>query len=167
MNRHALLWIGLALVVAVSGGLIVHKELVLHRGTTLRLELAPVDPRSLMQGDYMALDYRITRELRPEAESWPRDGRLVLQQDRQGVGSFVRLHRPDDVPVEGEVLLRYRKRRGRLRLGAESFFFQEGKAELFGEARFCELKVTASGSSVLVALLDKDLQRLGGRTTIL
>ena len=30
MNRHALLWIGLALVVAVPAGLVVHKELVLH-----------------------------------------------------------------------------------------------------------------------------------------
>ncbi len=38
------------------------KESTLKDGKLVLLELAPVDPRSLMQGDYMSLNYAITQE---------------------------------------------------------------------------------------------------------
>lgn len=38
------------------------KESTLKDGKLVLLELAPVDPRSLMQGDYMRLNYAITQE---------------------------------------------------------------------------------------------------------
>lgn len=38
------------------------KESTIKEGKLVLLELAPVDPRSLMQGDYMQLNYAITRE---------------------------------------------------------------------------------------------------------
>lgn len=80
------------------------------------------------------------------------DGRIVIRLDGRGVASFVRVH-------AGERLLRYRWR-GRLRLGAESFFFQEGLADLYARARYGELKVAPDGGSVLVGLRDEALQRI-------
>ena len=52
-----------------------------------------------------------------------------------------------------EHLLLYRYR-GDLRLGAESFMFQEGDADLYSNARYGELKVDESGASVLIGLAE-------------
>ena len=46
------------------------------------------------------------------------------------MASFVRFD--DEAPLQaGEHLLRYRDRDGRLKLGAEAFYFQEGHAQRY------------------------------------
>lgn len=152
---------GLALVVLALLGLVASKELVLARGALVLLELAPVDPRSLMQGDYMRLDYAVSQAARlSSSDSTVEDGRLVLRLDEQGVGTFVR--RDDGTPlVPGELLLRYKVRRGFVRLGAESFFFQEGHANHYARAKYGELRVADDGSSVLAGLRDAERRPLG------
>ena len=51
-----------AIVVLVRVNLsIAARERQLASGRLVYLELAPVDPRSLMQGDYMALRYRMAK----------------------------------------------------------------------------------------------------------
>jgi uncharacterized membrane-anchored protein len=155
-------WIfGLATVAVLvaMNFMILQKEGVLRSGTRMYLRLAPRDPRSLMQGDYMALNYEMTNAFRRDP---PRsDGHLVVTLDPNGVATFVRFH--DRTPfAAGERLLRYRSR-GQVRLGAESFFFQEGHADLYANARYGELRVAPSGDSVLVGLADEKLKRLGSR----
>jgi uncharacterized membrane-anchored protein len=157
--RARVIFGGLLLVVLALVVLVVRKEQVLTHGTPLLLELAPVDPRSLMQGDYMVLDYAVSREL-----GWsnaPEEGRLVLRLDEHGVGRFVRKHEPETPLAPGELLLRYKVRDGRIRLGAESFFFQEGHADRYAGAKYGELRVTGDGSSVLVGLRNAERQPLG------
>ena len=56
------IWAGLALVLVTINTSILTKERLLRDGTVLRLALAPVDPRSLMQGDYMALSFALARD---------------------------------------------------------------------------------------------------------
>lgn len=165
--RARVIFGGLTLIVAVLVVLVVRKELVLAHGTPVLLELAPVDPRSLMQGDYMVLDYAISREVRnpdPFEDTGPdtEDGRLVLRLDENGVGRFVRRDTPGTPLAPGELLLRYKVRKGRVRLGAESFFFQEGHADHYDGAKYGELRVADDGSSVLVGLRDAERQPLGG-----
>ena len=46
---------------------IVAKEHIRANGERIYLELAPVDPHSLMQGDYMALRFAIARDISTEA----------------------------------------------------------------------------------------------------
>lgn len=163
MSRRQGLLAGLVLVLAVVNGLVLQKELLLREGTRLFLELAPVDPRSLIQGDYMRLDYALTRDLQPPAPDWPRDGRLVVRADERGVAGFVR--RDQGEPLQGdERFLRYRIRGARMQLGAESFFFPEGQAENYSRARFAEFRVNPAGDLVLVGLRDEDLQPLENRT---
>ncbi len=155
-----LLWASSLAVLGVINGMVVQKERQVRSGTPLYLELAPVDPRSLMQGDYMFLDYALTRGIpTPVSEAWPADGCLIVARDPRGVGRFVR-HDSGEPLSGGELRLRYR-RRGRIRLGAESFLFQEGDAPIYQRARFSELRVTPAGESVLVGLLDEDLKPLG------
>jgi len=159
--RAAVIFGGLALALLVPAGLVAQKEYVVARGRPVLLELAPRDPRSLMQGDYMVLDYAVSREQWKDAGPRPSDGHLVLRLDEQGVGRFVRFDTPDTPLAPGEFKLRYRVRQRRVRLGAESFFFQEGHAGRYERARYGELRVADSGASVLVGLRDEQRQPLG------
>jgi len=159
MSRRGGILLGLALILVVVNGLALHKELLLREGARLFLELAPVDPRSLIQGDYMRLNYALSRDLQEPARAWPRDGRLVVRTDRRGVAVFVRRDQGEPLQ-EGERFLRYRIRGGRLQLGAESFLFQEGQARVYSQARFAEFRVNPEGVPVLVGLRDEALQPL-------
>ena len=161
MKRLVLL--GLGLVLVVPNAAIVHKERVLATGTPMLLELAPVDPRSLIQGDYMRLDYALVRTLPadPQHAAWPRHGKLVVTVDSQGVARFVRRHDASVPLAAAEHLLTYRRRDDAIRVGSDAFFFQEGHAPLYESARYGELRVAPSGTSVLVGLRDADRRRLG------
>jgi uncharacterized membrane-anchored protein len=155
--RRLIVWLVTIGVLVALNLLIVQKESVLRSGTRMYLKLAPRDPRSLMQGDYMALNYELTNRFRRDG---PReDGHLVLTLDADGVAQFVRVH--DRTPLAtGERLLRYRVR-DQVRLGAESYFFQEGHADRYAQARYGELRVAPSGESVLVGLRDDRFRALG------
>jgi uncharacterized membrane-anchored protein len=147
------------LVITVVNFLIVKKEHTLANGRTVLLRLAPVDPRSLMQGDYMILRYAMAREV---SKSQLGDkGYIVVSLDENDVAKFVRVHQGESLQ-EDEHLLFYRNRGG-LRLGAESFLFQEGDADIYSNARYGELKVDESGTSVLVGLRGDDFKPLGGK----
>ena len=113
-----------------------------------------------MQGDYMVLRYELAQgPARWAIEKGPSDGCVVLTLDANGVAQFVRVHWGERL-APGELLLRYR-RRGDIRLGAESFLFQEGQAKRYEGARYGELRVASSGESVLVGLRGEHLERLG------
>jgi uncharacterized membrane-anchored protein len=147
---------GLVLVLGAVNGLIAQKERVLARGEMALLPLAPVDPRSLMQGDYMRLRY----ELRA-ADSLREDGFVVFRLDANRVATVDRVYQPGEPLAPGEHLLRARYRQGQVRLGAEAFYFQEGQADLYARASYGELRVAPDGESVLVGLRSKDREPLG------
>jgi uncharacterized membrane-anchored protein len=159
MNRRGLL-IGLAVALGIPTVLIVQKEWVLSRGQPMLLELAPVDPRSLMQGDYMRLDYALSRAAASATDQPVREGKLVVKLDENQVATFVRFHHGEPL-AEREHLLRFRRREDRLRLGAEAYYFQEGTAARYEPARYGELRVTAGGDSVLAGLRDAQRRPLG------
>jgi len=134
------------------------KERILSGGKLLLLELAPVDPRSLMQGDYMSLRYNIG-----EGESIneiPRHGFCVVGVQADGVAHKIRLQRDRSPLAEGEYLIPYKTGKFTLMFGAESFFFQEGQAEKFEKAKYGGLKVDESGNSLLVGLFDENKREI-------
>lgn len=171
-TRSLVLAIGAVLVLAAINISIVEKETLLHSGQSVLLELAPVDPRSLMQGDYMRLRYEATNQARAIQAELPRRGKLVVSLDANGVATFQRIYSPGDSLNDNEILLEFRRNpssfgRDTIRLGAESFFFQEGKADLYADARYGELRVAEDGSSVLVGLRDAEREILGDRVLAL
>jgi uncharacterized membrane-anchored protein len=150
--RRAFILPGLLFVLALPNWSIVGKERLLATGDVVFLELAPVDPRSLIQGDYMRLEYAISRAVEVQKD-WPRDGAIVVTLDGRGVASYAR--RDDGRPLSaGEHLLRYRRRDHRVRVGSNAFFFEEGSASRYSGARYGELRVASDGNSVLVGLRD-------------
>jgi uncharacterized membrane-anchored protein len=136
------------------------KERLLARGTVVVLELAPVDPRSLMQGDYMALRFRMANDAGAAVRgSAATDGRIVATVDERGIATYRGLH--DGTPVaSNEVLLRYRVRNGDIKFATNAFFFQEGTGRRYEGARYGELRVAPDGELLLTGLRDKDLQPL-------
>ena len=149
---------GLALVLGAVNLSIAEKEAILKDGRQVLLELRPVDPRSLIQGDYMRLAYadKAFPDQDP-AEKMPLRGTVILKLDENGVATFLRAD--DGAALEaGQVRLRYKLLVDvrRLRYGAESFFFQEGDAALYDAARYGVLRAGEDGSSVLVGLADEN-----------
>jgi uncharacterized membrane-anchored protein len=157
--RHLLVFIIALVVLATVNFEIYKKEELLTKGTTILLELAPVDPRSLIQGDYMVLRYKIARlQALYEAKN---EGYLVIERDANQIAQFKGIYDNKSPLESGMLLLRFRTRGSEIRLGAESFFFQEGHAKYYENARYGELKVAPSGESVLVGLRDAELKPLG------
>jgi len=95
--RTLILWIvAIGILLFVNYG-IYGKELLIRTGEPVLLELAPVDPRSLIQGDYMDLRYEIATGL--EDQTIPRRGALVITLDEHHVAHFVRIDDDDMVAV--------------------------------------------------------------------
>lgn len=155
--KNLIIWATLLLILIVTNIQITKKENTLTNGRIMLLRLAPVDPRSLMQGDYMILRYAIARDV-PE-DQLEGKGYIVVSLDKNNVATFLRVHKGEELG-EAEHLLIYRNRGG-LRFGAESFFFQEGRASLYSTAEYGELRVEASGISVLTGLRDSEFRSLG------
>lgn len=151
----------LALVLGVALKAIHDREQTLAHGQVVLLQLAPVDPRSLMQGDYMALRFAIDNELpaRDGTRPSPLARYAVLALDAQ---DRARLTGVSDKPPAGKaVAMRIRQRDGRPTIGPNAFFFQEGTAERYEAARWGEFRVAPDGSALLTHLRDAELNRLG------
>lgn len=158
-------WIALiaGFVVLATANYTIHKrEQLLSEGRVVLLALAPVDPRSLMQGDYMALRFAVADAAFGAGTPARalRDGHLVLKLDDRGIGSF---HRFDDgsPPAADELRMRYRIRDGKPRFATNAFFFQEGDAARYESARFGEFRVDPAGEAILTGLRAEDLAALG------
>ncbi len=157
--KTAAFWISTFAVFGVVNAMIAAKEATLRNGVTMYLELAPVDPRSLMQGDYMALDYELERNAMRSGPPKNR-GAVVVTLDEQKVAHFVRFHQGEPL-APGEHLLRYRVTRNGLTIGSNAFFFQEGHGDHYAGARYGEYKVDPSGTCLLVGLRNPDFSRAG------
>ena len=97
MSRRRLAgWAAVLLQLAVLGGLFVYSQYPLWVGTEVRLATVPVDPRDLFRGQYVRLNYALSRQ--PEMEL-PRAGDPVfVRLQRDGAlwrADGVRLREPD------------------------------------------------------------------------
>jgi uncharacterized membrane-anchored protein len=143
----------IAAVVLVLGAVnwsIFAKERIKTHGERIYLALAPVDPRSLMQGDYMALRFSLTNDI-----STASSGSAPLLVDSRGIATF-----NPDAKADG-MRIRYRIRNGQVWLGTNAYFFEEGSAQRYAGARYGEFRVDrASGEAVLVGLRDGELKAM-------
>ncbi|NOR55969.1 MAG: hypothetical protein GQ531_07145 [Sulfurovum sp.] len=160
----------LTLVVLISliNWSIYKKENHLKDGKIVYLKLAPVDPRSLMQGDYMALRYDLANTIYSElpkkdgrrfrAKVAAIDGDVIVTLDAQRRGTFKALYNKQ-VLKENEMLLHYRVRNGRVKLASNAFFFQEGTAKVYEKAKYGEFRVK-DGVLLLANMYDKNVKKL-------
>lgn len=147
---------------------IVQKERFLRQEDALILALAPVDPRSLMQGDYMALRFAMEDQVKNalyqnnSERPLPRERSRVVVTEQNGEHIFKRLHSGESLEP-GERLLEYTFENHRLKIGGGAFFFQEGLARLYDYARYARVSVDADGKAIISGLLDSGKRPLNKR----
>ena len=109
--RHKVAVIMLVIILAVINFSIYSKEQHLKQGDTVYLKLAPVDPRSLMQGDYMALRFAASVALNDDLPRnkkdkgrqhsiEPHDGKMIVTLDSKNIATYQRIYQYQPFPME-------------------------------------------------------------------
>ena len=148
-------WAIVAAQLAVLIGFTGLREVALRTGTEVVLQTVPVDPRSLMQGDYAILDYEIAR-----LPDWM-DGfsagstvYVVLREERDVWTSSA--YTDERSRVAGEVFIRGRiDRIGHADFGIGTYFVPEGTGHIVERAQDVKVvvRVDRNGNAVIKDLL--------------
>lgn len=156
-SRKAQLGIALTAlaVLAVANIGIWQKETLIAEGRPVFIELAPVDPRSLMQGDFMRLAFRLP----PTPAGAAGRIRAVGKIDAKGI---VTLHKLDTgAPLaKDEIAIELTPRAGAWTVVTNAWYFKEGEAARFERAKYGEFRVNAQGRALLVGLRGPALEAL-------
>ena len=161
-RQLALLLSGLAILAGINAT-VWRYEHAMSSGEVVLLRLAPVDPRSLMQGDYMRLNYEIARELTSrDAQTTQNKGSdtLVIRLDAHQVATLVADGKPDRLASD-ERLLQVHQSERQWQIGPDAYFFEEGSGDLYQAARYGEFRLQADGKTLLVGLRDEAYQPIG------
>ncbi|NEX89775.1 GDYXXLXY domain-containing protein [Aeromonas rivipollensis] len=159
MRRLGFLLTGLAILVGINVT-VWRFEHAMSSGETVLLELAPVDPRSLMQGDYMRLSYALARQLGSPRQEGAATQTLVIRLDEQQVAQRVEGGTPDALAPD-QRLLQVRRQHNQWWIGPDAFFFEEGTAVQYEQARYGEFRLQPDGATLLVGLRDQALKPIG------
>ncbi len=168
-------------------GLILKHENHLANSQSIFVELAPIDPRSILQGDYMILNYELyfdtniddgteaSSEAVNDLQNWKI---LALDKHIQNHAhplSYVLLDeqrrviqtRFDDnfIKADSQTSLRLVLKNPSNQLqnlypAANSFMFAEGLEPCYNKAKYAEIKVKENGLALLVDLVDQNLKSL-------
>ena len=154
-------------------------EDVLATGKPVVLKIAPADPRSLMQGDYMVLNYAILSELQQsqfssesnesnettgidELSPSGKKAYILVHLDKNHVATLCEAQ--SEIPTDFKhctpnVYLPIRYKGWLPELPSQDYFFAEGKGEHYAQAEYAEYRFK-DGILLLARLLDKDLKGL-------
>jgi uncharacterized membrane-anchored protein len=155
--RTNLAVIFMVLILAGINWSIMGKEEHLAQGDIIYLDLAPVDPRSLMQGDYMALQFKIGQAVYralPKSTDLNRwlhdvdsgDGFVVVTLDEKRIASFRRIYVEGNQLAANELKIRYRVRSGEVKFATNAFFFEEGQEKFMRQQNMVSFGSTQMAS---------------------
>ena len=162
----ALIALGTLAALALVRHDVAGKEAVIAHGEKIHVPLAPVDPRSLMQGDYMALNFAIpvtVRQALDEAEG-ARQARVVARVNAQGIATVLRVAQAREALATDERLLPVQRKNGNWTLVTDAYHFPEGQGRPFLRARYGEFRALPDGRALLVGLTDENLKVLEPET---
>ncbi|MDQ8738197.1 GDYXXLXY domain-containing protein [Paenibacillus sp. LHD-38] len=153
----------IAIVVALQLGYVGYhaatSEALLSSGTSVKLAIEPLDPRSLLQGDYVRLNYSIstppasiTEEL--EAHGGSRRIKVVLLQGDNGVYELERIYKAGESLTGKEIVMNgISNGWDNIYYGIETYFVPEGTGvETERNAHFAYVKVGTNGDALLERL---------------
>ncbi len=151
----------LLLVLAVANFGIMQKETLIANGKPVFIELGPVDPRSLMQGDYMRLSFALPREqISPQlAFIGTVRPRVVGTVDLRGVFT-PRTAAAGARPRAGEIAVELTRSGSGWTIAGDAWYFKEGEAARWSKARYGEFRVDEQGKVLLVGLRGPALEPL-------
>ncbi len=161
--KNKIIFANMLLILFLFNYSIVKNEQHKEEGVTVYFELAPRDPRSLLQGDYMALNYEIIHDITKACLEWEKQGRHVpsqvqayIQIDEKKIGNFVSLKIDGAEHGKSEILLPFKFHENKVILSlSKSYFFEEGQAKTFEKAKYGVFKY-AHEKLLLVHLADEN-----------
>ena len=153
--RHMLLASGLLVLLVANVG-IWQKEELIAKGTPVFIKLAPVDPRSLMQGDYMALNYEIPPI--PKALTNMSVLYAVAERNQSGDAQITRISGPKTALADREFLIKLKYMPRGWTVVSNAWYFTEGTGKQWENAKYGEFRVKKDGSALLVGLADENLK---------
>lgn len=161
-RRRVILVLIILLQFLLTGYQVYSSESILSKGATIKLELVPVDPRSLLQGDYVRIGYTIST-LEGEDFSSGEKIRVVLRKQSDNVYDYAGYYEtagkwnkpytaePTDVIINGKTV-----GGSQVEYGIESYFVPEGTGLVVERnAKFATIKVGANGDALLESLSPK------------
>ena len=149
------------LVLLVANGAIWQKENLIAHGQPLLVPLAPVDPRSLMQGDYMALRFALPNDVSAGEVELAAGQRPYVVARRDARGVAIALRADSGAPLANDELrIELSPKNGGWVLVTDAWFFKEGEAERWAQAKYGEFRVSTDGRALLVGLRGADLGAL-------
>lgn len=156
MRKNIIIATGVLILLLVNIN-IYQRHALKHNGRIIFLELAPKDPRSLMQGDYMALNFKIANDAFGFGHiKNAKDGYLIAELDNKNIAQFKYLDNQRELS-NNEIKLRYRVRNEFIKFATNAYFFEEGSAEQYEKAKYGEFRISDDGEMLLTQLRDKDL----------
>ena len=169
--KKILLIINIVILFVVTGFSANKEEGYKKSDSYFYLELAPVDPRSLLQGDYMTLNYDITDKAqeiifngiydsKDENNKFldMRKGYIVVSLDENKVAKFVKLSK-EKTDEKDLLFIAFKSDGFNININANSYLFQEGTGDKYENARYS--KVVLVGDKLrLVDLRDKDFKEI-------
>ena len=180
--KKILLIINIIILFVITGFSAMKEENYKKLDSYFYLELAPVDPRSILQGDYMTLNYDITdkvsdfiynnrtyiydgeneneveeiRELRKLADA--KKAYIAVRLDENKVAKFVKVTK-EKTDEKDLLFIAYKTDGFDVNINANSYLFQEGTGNKYQDARYS--KVVLVGDKLrLVDLRDKDFKEI-------
>lgn len=158
--RLGIILSAVAVIATVNIG-IWQKETLIAQGRPVFIELGPVDPRSLMQGDYMRIAFRLPPDLlRPLAlHRNATRPRVVGQVDARGVVALKRLDQGQPL-TPGEIAIELTRTGNGWTVVTDAWYFKEGEAARWARARYGEFRVDADGRALLVGMRGPALEPL-------
>ena len=146
------------------------------RGKILFLELAPVDPLSLVQGQYMTLRFGIEKsyDATPEDQHIIENSRgnmlAIIHLDNRPIGTLTGLkpidqwqqppNPQDTLLLEVHAWHTNSDESYTIQIQQNSFLFQENTEDRYTEAKYGMFRVQENGQYVLIDLADKHLRPL-------
>ncbi|MBO1001362.1 GDYXXLXY domain-containing protein [Pseudogracilibacillus auburnensis] len=132
-------------------------ETLLKEGELIKLELMPIDPRSMLQGDYIILRYGITEmEQTDDYRLWNKKIKVVLRENN-GIYDYAGYYQ-----INGEWNKPYNEEQGDIMIngksngpnevvyGIESYFVPEGTGvDLQNEVEYAYVRVGKTGNAII------------------
>ncbi|MBE4906738.1 GDYXXLXY domain-containing protein [Bacillus luteolus] len=159
-TRIQWVFVGAVLVLQLSfvSFQMITNEHLINEGKTITLKLAPVDPRSMIQGDYVRLQYEIGEV---ELGEGRHEGRvfLLLKRNDEGIYSVSKVYKTQIDPTkeslaEDEVIIAGKYNGyNQIIFGIESYFVPEGTGlEVERNAEFAKVAVSQKGDALLLTI---------------
>lgn len=109
--------LALLVVLSVTSIIISQREYTVAHGTQVFFRLATVDPRSLIQGDYMRLNVDLGKD---QDTLFYSGGRVVIQRDKNGIAKVTRIFGGNDLLKDDEYVINLQNEYGTWRLPSDA-----------------------------------------------